>query len=426
MVVDRGARPRPPVLATDGRRACPRRWAGLPDGRRPGLLVPPDDAGGAGRRAAALADATADARGATTAPDAAARTAAPASLAGWSATTEAGGPRARRGGGARDAGRAGLGACSVGAGGPGRCWCARLGHRPVPRRACARSTPVVARWRRSRSRSPTTVVRRLAVARSSRAAWAWRSRCAARSPPTTARSCSTPRCPAASSATCTAACGTAATSRQTGRGLRAVGWERLAGQVVQVAVAVVVLVAAALAGPLPRCRRGARRRSWSWLSRWPLSSWPARVRGVAAAPTCARVARRRALARRRCCSRARGRVGHVADVPGRRPDRRRRRRRPLPAAAAGAAGAAGDGGAGEHRRLGAARGRGGLGVRRGRARRRRRASRPPSCTASWRCRQPARRRRAVGWCTRTRGRRRHRCPSSRPEVRPWLSAPTRC
>ncbi len=69
-----------------------------------------------------------------------------------------------------------------------------------------------------------------------------RSGCLARSPPATAASSSTPCSPAASSATCTAVVLHGRESGATGRALRAVAWERFAGQSVQVVLAVVVLL----------------------------------------------------------------------------------------------------------------------------------------------------------------------------------------
>ena len=124
------------------------------------------------------------------------------------------------------------------------------------------------------------------------------------------------RCPAACSATCTAASGTAATPATPGRGLRAVAWERLAGQVVQLALAVVVLAAAARR----RCARRAVGRRWCWSS--PAASLGVLLvassrggrtgRGRArAAPTC-RAAGPRTLARRRCSPPRSALAGHVA------------------------------------------------------------------------------------------------------------------
>ena len=155
-----------------------------------------------------------------------------------------------------------------------------------------------------------------------------------------------------------------------GAALRAVAWERAAGQVVQVAAGRRRAAGAALAGARrPTCRAVAGRRSVVVGLAGRCRRWP--------------VGTRRVLARRpaACCWRAGpgpasllasalALVGHVADVPGRRPRRRGRRAPTGPAGAAGAARAAGDGGPGQRRRLGAARGRRGLGVRRRRARRR--------------------------------------------------------
>ena len=77
-------------------------------------------------------------------------------------------------------------------------------------------------------------VRRLAVAAGRARPRRRRSRCRTRSRPTTARSSSTPRCPAGCSATSTAACGTAATPATSAAGCGRSAWERVAGQVVQV------------------------------------------------------------------------------------------------------------------------------------------------------------------------------------------------
>ena len=59
---------------------------------------------------------------------------------------------------------------------------------------------------------------------------------------TTGRCSSTRRCPAAWSGTSTARCGTAATSCDAAAGVRAVAWERSAGQFVQVVLTVAVLL----------------------------------------------------------------------------------------------------------------------------------------------------------------------------------------
>ena len=110
--------------------------------------------------------------------------------------------------------------------------------------------------------------------------------------PTTAPSSSTRSCRAACWATCTAACEHGRRRGRPGRGLRAVGWERLAGQVVQAVVALVVLVAAAVTGATGAAvaaRCGSR---WSCSSSWRCAVRP---RGDAVEPG-ARGARRRALA----------------------------------------------------------------------------------------------------------------------------------
>ena len=68
-------------------------------------------------------------------------------------------------------------------------------------------------------------------------------RCPLRWRRTTGPCSSTSRCPAGSWATSTAASATVATSAMSAAGLRAVAWERSAGQVVQIALTVVVLLA---------------------------------------------------------------------------------------------------------------------------------------------------------------------------------------
>ena len=148
---------------------------------------------------------------------------------------------------------------------------------------------------------------------------------------TTGRSSSTRRCPAACSATCTAACSHGRDVGDVGRALRAVVWERSAGQVVQLVLALVVL----LAGAVARARGHAARRvavagggsarlvGRRWSRALPRRPVPARPRTVRAART--RPARRAAGAARLAGHRARlrARRGRAPrDVPDRRPDRR--------------------------------------------------------------------------------------------------------
>ena len=259
-----------------------------------------------------------------------------------------------------------------------------------------------------------------------------------RSPPTTAPSSSTRRCPAACSATCTAGCGTVETSATLGRGLRAVAWERAgrsgrAGR----AIAVVVLLAAAVAGARLVPSRGRRRRGR------PRRRRPGRGGGRAARRPRWSLARR-GVARPRATTRPRllgaavpGRrrarlrlvvVGHVATFLVAARDRRVDRVAALRAAAAGAARAAGDGGAAATSPAGGRARAWPRGCSGRRARRRRRASRPPSCTASW-CSSPACP--APSWSPR-RCDRLVRSPAGDRAVAPelrgaaWLSARTPC
>ena len=152
-----------------------------------------------------------------------------------------------------------------------------------------------------------------------------------------------------------------------GRGLRAVAWERSAGQVVQVVLTVAVLLVVPSPVQAGRCR-SSRSRSLAAAAGVALA---ARVR-----PAAGRWARlRRAAARelrdgllaRRAWPADRARVGAGRRGPrGHVPDRRADRggdRAAVPGAAAGAARAGGRGAA-QRRRLGAARGRDGVGVRR--------------------------------------------------------------
>ena len=174
-----------------------------------------------------------------------------------------------------------------------------------------------------------------------------------RTAPTTAPSCSTPRCPAAWSATCTAACGTGASRRwgaaSVGRGSAASGRSSRSALVVLAAAVLPV----GLRG-LGRLVAGGRRRR----GRWSRS-----VGAAAQVPAPAGVLRLvgRALG-------ARGRRP-PAGLPGGRADRRgHRAARPscVPLALLVLVGV---GDPAERRRLGAARGRRRLGVRRRRARR---------------------------------------------------------
>ena len=152
------------------------------------------------------------------------------------------------------------------------------------------------------------------------------------------------RCPAACSATCTGASGTAATSATPAAGCGPSAWERVAGQVVQVVLALVVL----LLLPSPsarrcrpswwRARRGRGRRSPGRAARRRLGGAPV-VRALRAA-TCATVCCARAAWPGVAVASAVAVAGHVAHLPG-RGAHRGRRRAAGPAAAAGAARAAG-------------------------------------------------------------------------------------
>ena len=178
-----------------------------------------------------------------------------------------------------------------------------------------------------------------------------------------------------------------------GRGLRAVAWERTAGQVVQAVLTIARPARAAVARALVHAARG-----WS---RWPRrpsassssagrgagggrSRW-ARVRNAVAADIRAGLLRRKALPAVVLAS-AVVVLGHAVTflVAARTAGVT------APALAAAAAGAARDAGHGaaERRRLGAARGGDRVGVRRGRPRCGSSAPRPPSPTASW-CSPPA-------------------------------------
>ena len=215
---------------------------------------------------------------------------------------------------------------------PGPCWCSAARHRPVRRRAPQPSTA---------GRCSSAAVGR--GGRRPCCAWRWtrgRPRPRASDLPLrdgrrvrpTARSSSTPRCPAASSATCTAACGTAATSGDVGRGAAGRGLgPRSAGQVVQVALAVVVLLAAAVAGALldvPRAGSSSPSRSAARAAARSLAAPGRRARRVARPPC--RDLRAWLLARSWPLVRGLGvrRRRSRRDVPGRGAHRGRRRPRP--------------------------------------------------------------------------------------------------
>ena len=112
--------------------------------------------------------------------------------------------------------------------------------------ACARSTR--GRWRGRRDHGADHGLLRLAVEPGRARARRRRAAAARPSPRTTARSSSTRRCPAASSATCTAACGTAATSATSGRACGPWPGSAAAGQVVQIVADRGAAARAALAG----------------------------------------------------------------------------------------------------------------------------------------------------------------------------------
>ena len=173
-----------------------------------------------------------------------------------------------------------------------------------------------------------------------------------------------------------------------GRGVRAVVWERTAGQLVQLAVALVVLSAfpSPVRGYMPAvtvaavaCVLGAALLS-RVLPRSGLSRWHRALRTARSDIRHGLLARRTWLPIAARLRRGRGRP--PGDVPDRRPHGGLRGAA-VPAGAADAAGAAGDGAAGEHRRVRAAGGRGRVGVRRRRADRRPRDSPPRWCTGRW-------------------------------------------
>ena len=361
---------------------CRRRSGRTRDGGRPGLLVPPGDAPRPARdalRTLARRDRRACAQSACAGRGAAGAPARPTARLGRDRTGRV--ARASSGRGRGGMTRRHRGACG---GGRAR-WAARAilavarlaaGHRPVPRRRCGRSTR--GRWRsRPRIGVAHHGVRGLALEPGRPRPRRRASRCAPRSRRTTARSSSTPRCPAGCSATSPRPCATGARPATSGRGLRAVAWERTAGQVVQLVLGPGRALAAS---PVPACRPGCR----SWCGRGPSASLGGglllRAGRRADLARCARPARRgRRPPRTGCSPGARGRASRSrpsSSSPGTWPSFLVAARTagvdasPTAAAAAGPAGAAGDGGAGQRRRLGSARGRGGLGVRRRRARRR--------------------------------------------------------
>ena len=192
-----------------------------------------------------------------------------------------------------------------------------------------------------------------------------------------------------------------------GRALRAVAWERFAGQVVQAVLTVAVLLAlpSPVRSSMPFVALGGspRRRVGAVLVA------RARVRRAGGCSPAGRGSVSRS--RRRSSSRPRGHV----------PDRRADRGRHGAGVADAAAGAARDArhGAAQRRRLGAARGRGGVGVRRGR----------PGCGPG---RRHRRRLRRDGVRRQPSGRRRLSWSSTWPEAgrpspaTPCLSARTPC
>ena len=206
------------------------------------------------------------------------------------------------------------------------------GHGPVPRRRPRGRRPGAGGGGRHRRADH----RRAAPGggRSWPAASASTCRCPPPSRRTTGRCSSTSRCPAGSSATSTAASATGATCSDVGRGLRAVAWERTAGQVVQ-AVAdrrrparAAVARAVVHAAGRGRARRGGRSASCSWPGRdrgGGRSRW-ARVRQRGGRRHPRRAARPPGVAGDRARVRA-GRRRPRGHVPDRRADGGRRPRR---------------------------------------------------------------------------------------------------
>ena len=276
----------------------------------------------------------------------------------------------------------------------------RAGHRPVPRRPPRGRRPG-AGWPRAAIGAADHGLLRLAV--DARRPRPRRPPVPARAPSrrTTARSSSTSTLPGGVLGDVHRGVRHGRDVGDVGRGLRAVAWERAAGQVVQVVLAVAVLLVAAVAACAPadaaRSRRRSSRRS---LGRRAVCAGAAGAAGRPAGRGLARAVAP-ATSATGCSAAGRGRSSRSprswsssatlatfllaartagVDAP------------PCRAAAAGAARAAGDGGAAQRRRLGAARGRRGVGVRRRRAGRRpqgvadrRRLRRPgrssPACPA---------------------------------------------
>ena len=137
------------------------------------------------------------------------------------------------------------------------------------------------------------------------------------------------------SATCTGPCATAARPATSAGGCARSPGSASAGQVVQVVLAVAVLLAAAVAGAVVRAGRrvvalACRGRSWSLVPRAAAQRRVCAGRARSRRPRAdlrAGLLARRALAGHPLAS-ALVVAGHVADLPGRRPHRRRRRRRP--------------------------------------------------------------------------------------------------
>src|SRR6266542_2381251 len=199
-----------------------------------------------------------------------------------------------------------------------------------------------------------------------------------------------------------------------GRGIRAVVWERSAGQVVQVAVALVVLCAfpSPVRSYLPAATAllvagalGTVLLARALPRRGP-SRWARALRTAEADVRAGHLARRRAGIRG-------GRRGLSGDVPG-RGAHRRRHRATVPPGTADGAGAHGHAGAGEHRRLRAARRRGRMGVRRRWPDRRSGRRHRDGVRGAGARREPSRRRGPHGPV----GPRARRRPAGRPAPRP--------
>ena len=416
MVVDRGAGPRGPGASRPTSAASARRSADGTGGAR--LLVPPDDADALARALRALAHRRRPPRGCGLPPASAARrcrlgphgclgpgVAHASDAAPAPCTASEGRAVHRRQEAGDDAAALGvarlLGGAAVLA---ALVW--RLGTEPFvdgvrarparrrspPRWSIAAVTTVCCAWRW-----------RLVAARARRRGAA----AARRSAATTARSSSTRRCPAACSATCTAGChggdgGDAGSCC-------AVGWERVGGQVVQVAAGLVVVLR----------RRGRPSAPSAWSS--PRSPLRASVRPslVVVRPSARGVLDPAAV--RRCSAVSRWRrpgTSLVFLVAARAAGVDAPPTALLPLAllvllaAAVPLNVAG---------LGAARGRRRLGVRRRRAGRGAGRDRRGRRTACWRW---SRRCPAPSCCSPPEPSRRP--PTTRRGGRPWLSAPTPC